>query len=255
MSELLEAHRPPVVLLDLRISLVTQRWLHLFVLLAETRNHIALRYFKPKGVQYVESCKISEFQHSLRYSAYMADSSTTSGITTTSSGERHIPASVRADGSVRKEIRVRPGYKPPEDVAVYRNRTAATWKTHGRDGVPGADFVELGGGKKKPSKEPVLRVRKAATSTLKDKNNDSAAGVPQQTKESVEQEPLDPEAEKEKEARKLSKKLRQARDLEQKKDKGASLLPEQFEKVIRINELIRQLEKLGFSADGEKKPE
>jgi partner of Y14 and mago protein len=31
------------------------------------------------------------------------------------------------------------------------------------------------------------------------------------------------------------------------------LLPEQFEKVIRINELIRQLDTLGFTADGEKK--
>jgi partner of Y14 and mago protein len=34
--------------------------------------------------------------------------------------ERYIPSSVRADGSKRKEIRVRPGYKPPEDVELYR---------------------------------------------------------------------------------------------------------------------------------------
>jgi partner of Y14 and mago protein len=31
------------------------------------------------------------------------------------------------------------------------------------------------------------------------------------------------------------------------------LLPEQFEKVIRISELIRQLDTLGFDAQGEKK--
>jgi partner of Y14 and mago protein len=66
---------------------------------------------------------------------------------------------------------------------------------------------------------------------------------------------VDPEAEKEKEAKKLVKKLRQARELKDKKEKGDALLPEQFEKVIRINELIRQLESLGFDAQGEKKTE
>lgn len=33
--------------------------------------------------------------------------------------ERVIPASVRADGSVRKERRVRTGYTPPDEVQVY----------------------------------------------------------------------------------------------------------------------------------------
>ena len=61
---------------------------------------------------------------------------------------------------------------------------------------------------------------------------------------------LDPEAEKEKLARNLKKKLRQARELREKKDKGENLLPEQFEKVIKIQELIRQLDSLGFDSDG-----
>ena len=65
--------------------------------------------------------------------------------------------------------------------------------------------------------------------------------------------PVDAEAEKEKQARNLKKKLRQARELREKKDKGENLLPEQFEKVIKINELIRQLDSLGFDAQGERK--
>ena len=64
---------------------------------------------------------------------------------------------------------------------------------------------------------------------------------------------VDSQTEKEKEAKKLAKKLRQARELKDKKEKGDTLLPEQFEKVIRINELIRQLDGLGFDANGEKK--
>lgn len=77
------------------------------------------------------------------------------------------------------------------------------------------------------------------------------AGAPA-TKEEPKEE-VDPEAEKEKKARALKKKLRQARDLREKKDHGESLLPEQFEKVIRMNELIRQLDALGFDAEGEKR--
>ena len=49
------------------------------------------------------------------------------------------------------------------------------------------------------------------------------------------------------------KKLRQAKELKDKKESGAALLPEQFEKVIKINELIRQLDTLGFGPDGEAK--
>ena len=64
------------------------------------------------------------------------------GITTSATGERHIPASTRADGSVRKEIRVRPGYRPPEDVEVYKNRTAEAWKNRGKGGVPGAEDLK-----------------------------------------------------------------------------------------------------------------
>ncbi|KAK9236739.1 hypothetical protein V1525DRAFT_406107 [Lipomyces kononenkoae] len=41
------------------------------------------------------------------------------GIMTTPKGERVIPASARKDGSMRKEIRIRPGFVPTEDVPRY----------------------------------------------------------------------------------------------------------------------------------------
>lgn len=168
---------------------------------------------------------------------------TKSGIAETETGDRHIPSSLRPDGTVRKEIRVRPGYRPPEDVEVYQNRTAAAWKARGSGGVPGAEYVE----KKlpKPTQKPLKpKATKDPASTTKDKP----------APEVKPEEPVDPEAEKEKEAKKLAKRLRQARELQQKKEEGGALLPEQFQKVIKINELIRQLEKLGFDAEGNKKP-
>ncbi len=68
-------------------------------------------------------------------------------------------------------------------------------------------------------------------------------------------EEVDPEVEKEKRARNLKKKLKQARELQSKKEGGESLLPEQIAKVIKINELIRELESLGFDSEGEPKAE
>lgn len=200
-----------------------------------------------------------------------------SGITTNAiTGERYIPSSVRADGSKRKEIRVRPGYKPPEDVELYKNRAAAAWKTRGRGGVPGAEALSSEEDKDKTAKPTVPASTPAATpataaSTKNAKRREAkrnakgtetteGKGVdsnnwraPPPKKEEPIPEPVDVEAENEKKARNLKKKLRQARDLREKKEQGEGLLPEQLDKVIKIQELVRQLDVLGFDSNGDKK--
>ncbi len=197
------------------------------------------------------------------------DSSTTkSGIIQSTDGERHIPSSTRADGSKRKEIKIRPGYKPPEDVEVYKNRTAEAWKTRGSGGVPGAAVVEDSESKasnKNAKRREARKKAKAAPDAPEDgekpsnelKPSVAASPTEAPTKEdwrpTAQPVEVDPEAEKEKQARNLRKKLWQARKLKEKKESGESLLPEQFEKVIKINELIRQLDSLGLDAYGEPK--
>jgi hypothetical protein len=47
---------------------------------------------------------------------------TNSGIQRLSNGSSVIPSSTRADGSVRREIKVKPGYKPPEEEPRQRRR-------------------------------------------------------------------------------------------------------------------------------------
>ncbi|KAJ9315095.1 hypothetical protein DTO271D3_4548 [Paecilomyces variotii] len=191
---------------------------------------------------------------------------TAAGITVDAvTGERVIPSSVRADGTKRREIRIRPGYRPPEDVELYKNRSAEAWKNRGKAGVPGAEGLgssdkaaeksTSAASNKNAKKREAKKRAKAATGDAAPSDN-AANGDPSKQEgqqHKAEEEPLDPEAEKEKKARALRKKLRQARDLRDKKDKGESLLPEQLEKVIKIQELIRQLNALGFDADGEKK--
>ncbi len=204
-----------------------------------------------------------------------SDSGSKSGIISTPDGERRIPASIRPDGSKRKEIKIRPGYKPPEDVEVYKNRTAEAWKTRGAGGVPGAAVLDAkedekpGGGKNAKRREARKKAKAAeegvdvkAKVNGESDNKDVPLDKSSLAKENWRPEapaakeaesPIDTEAEKEKQARNLKKKLRQAKELREKKNKGESLLPEQFEKVIKINELIRQLDSLGFDAQGERK--
>jgi partner of Y14 and mago protein len=192
-----------------------------------------------------------------------------SGITTGADGQRHIPSSIRADGSIRKEIKIRPGYRPPEDIEAYKNRTAEAWRNRSKGGIPGAETVDgektMGKENSAASKNAKRReARKRAAEKEKQKGvekeedepskvDDADCGEEAKSGQNGQVEAVDPEVENEKEARKLAKKLRQARELKDRKEKGDSLLPEQLEKVIRINELIRQLDALGFDGNGERK--
>jgi partner of Y14 and mago protein len=176
------------------------------------------------------------------------------GIVENNSGERHIPSSVRPDGTKRKEIKIRPGYKPPEDVEVYKNRTADAFKNRGSGGIPGAD------GLKDDKEEGSAASNKNAKRREARKKAKAAEEGGEKVKETEKkdggdkaEEVVDPEVEREKKARNLKKKLKQAKELKEKKEGGAALLPEQFAKVIKINELIRELDQLGFDAEGEPK--
>jgi partner of Y14 and mago len=193
-------------------------------------------------------------------------------------GERHVPSSTRADGSKRREIRIRPGYLPPEDVEVYKNRTAEAWKNRGSGGVPGAEGLERGGtsvrggasasDKNAKRREARRRAKEAAadsqagainaasldtfesdTPRILPLDDKTATGLPKLSAKQQTLIPVDPEVEKEKKGRNLKKKLRQARELHDRKDKGESLLPEQLEKAMKIQELIRQLDALGLDLD------
>lgn len=182
------------------------------------------------------------------------------GIIEDQTGERHIPSSVRPDGSKRKEIKIRPGYKPPEDVEVYKNRTAEGFRTRGSGGVPGAEGLkddEAGSSmaaNKNAKRREARKKAKAVENPVGGTGIDGEAVKGDARKDEPRKEdPVDPEVEREKKARNLKKKLKQAKELKEKKEGGAALLPEQFAKVIKINELIRELDALGFDSEGEPK--
>jgi partner of Y14 and mago len=204
----------------------------------------------------------------------------TSGIQTLPTGHSIIPSSLRPDGSTRKEIKVRPGYRPPEDQEKYRNRNVEARTNIGKGGIPGAEeaatSVKPVDEKNKNAKRREAARKKAAANAAAGENQTPDAGVkdlanglketqlePSET-DKLKQGWRDPTklatnkdadeaAEKEKKARNLKKKLRQARELKEKKEGGSELLPEQLAKVTKIQELIRDLDKLGYDADGQPK--
>ncbi len=242
------------------------------------------------------------------------DSTSKAGIVTLSTGERQIPSSERPDGSRRKEIKIRPGYRPPEDIETYKNRTAQAWRTRGGGGVPGAATLNDGDGKgrdaggmsgskasnKNAKRREARKKAKAGTGMTADGNEDGNANEDAEVESHVnnaeETEAKEEKQEKErvgqngatnghvvdavvgwqrfasrnkqqleeennsveattpeKQARKIQKKLRQARDLKEKLDGGQTLPPEQREKVGTIDQLVQQLEQLGFDGDGKPK--
>ncbi|EER41693.1 conserved hypothetical protein [Histoplasma capsulatum H143] len=162
-----------------------------------------------------------------------------SGITVNAlTGERHIPASTRADGSQRREIKIRPGYRPPEDIQVYKNRTAEAWKNRGKGGIPGAEGLgeesarsaaATAASNKNAKKREAKRRAKAVEgeNDLPTTSGKVEGGAPGKAKEKEnwrerkeEENPgadadvvHDAEVEKEKKLRNLRKKLRQAREL------------------------------------------
>ena len=189
--------------------------------------------------------------------------STNAGIVTDeNSGQRHIPESVRSDGSTRKAIKIRPGYRPAEDVEVYKNRTAEAFRERGqRLGIPGAasvkdeesDQTSSAANKNAKRREARKKAKVAADGEGDGEGEGAEQGKPKSQPPRVEE--LDPEAEREKKGRNLKKKLKQAKELQSKKEGGETLLPEQIAKVIKINELVRELAGLGFDAGGEPKVE
>ncbi|KAF4981248.1 hypothetical protein FZEAL_2912 [Fusarium zealandicum] len=182
----------------------------------------------------------------------MPSQPSTSGIVTDeSSGDREIPQSVRSDGSTRRAIKIRPGYRPPEDVEVYKNRTAEAFRDRGkRIGIPGAAGMKEDTSEQASAASNKNAKRREARKKAKGTTDGDDAAADAQTSKADE---VDPEIEREKKARNLKKKLKQAKDLKNKKEGGEALLPEQIAKVIKINELIRELDSLGFDAEGEPK--
>lgn len=154
-----------------------------------------------------------------------------SGILTTKSGERIIPASLRADGSVRPQRKIKQGYTPAEDVTAYKNERAESFRTHQyghKDYVPpGLAKVEASDAAKR------RRPKKPGQG-----GEGGVQGVPQM--EGIGQE--DPD----KKARALKKKIKAAQELKDRQAKGNKLEDSQIAKIGMLETFEKELAALNI---------
>ena len=180
-----------------------------------------------------------------------------SGIQTSADGQAFIPSSRRADGTTRKEIKVRPGYRPPEDVETYKSRTAETWRTKGSR-VPGTEELEVneqeGEAKGKNAKRREAARKKKEQEAVEEIENGVASlnvsGLPLQ-KNGVDAQVISvddaQEQERQKKIRNQLKKLRAVRELRAKKATGEKLTADQLVKISKEQEIVRDLTKLEYN--------
>ena len=178
-----------------------------------------------------------------------------SGIKTTSDGQSFIPSSRRADGSTRKEIKVRPGYKPPEDVETYKSRNAEALRSKSSY-VPGTEpepAEELGSDTKSKNAKRREAARKKKEMELNEHIGESlnieVSGL--QIKDKSEplttlNIPNDQDLERQKKIRNTLKKLKAVRELKAKKLAGEKLTTDQVVKMSKEQEILRDLAKLDY---------
>lgn len=187
---------------------------------------------------------------------------TNSGIRTTTDGTSYIPSSKRADGTTRKEIRVRPGWTPQEDVKTYKSRNAEAWRSRGSGGVPGAETTDqptdLPVGKSKNAKRRDAARKKTVAETDGAPTSESDAALNEsmgqvsigtkdhQLEETSSKDDQDAEMERQKKIRNQLKKLKAVRELRTKKANGDKLSPDQLMKLGKEAELLRDLKKMGY---------
>ncbi|KAJ9658878.1 hypothetical protein H2198_003448 [Neophaeococcomyces mojaviensis] len=183
-----------------------------------------------------------------------------SGIQTSADGQAFIPSSKRADGTTRKEIRIRPGYKPAEDVEKYKSRNVEAWRSRDASGVPGADTAaddkhEVEGKSKNAKRREAARRKKELESeqalddvqesvaNLQVNGNDQIA---RELGSHVDDQEQDMDAERQKKIRNQLKKLKAVKELKAKKAAGEKLTADQLIKISKEGELMKDLTKLHY---------
>ncbi|KAG0312660.1 hypothetical protein BGZ99_009332 [Dissophora globulifera] len=177
---------------------------------------------------------------------------------------RVIPVTRRPDGTYRKERKVRPGYTPPEDVAKYSNRVLDSARPALTPAIVAATSstpktkAQIKNDKRKAKRKDEATVTSEGSQSIELNKTDEAAdtGTDNADKSSTQSKiadvttttadadtaPVDPE----KRLRALNKKVKQAEQLKERQQKGEAMLPEQLEKISRLQELLVQIAELSL---------
>lgn len=191
--------------------------------------------------------------------------------------ERIIPATLRPDGTVRKQLKVRPGFTPQEDQQIFKGSRLAA-KTAPRP-IPGtvglaqqqqssstlpsstssssscpssSSGVKLSKNQKRNEKKRLQKLLGADSGGGHDEddniNDDGQSPQPNTSPSAATTITTTivptPEIPVEKKIKNLNKKLRQIDDLIEKRAQGEELLPEQLVKIQSKQEIEREIDEL-----------
>lgn len=120
----------------------------------------------------------------------MVENSLPSGAKEAIDGSKYVGGSVRADGTVRKTFKVRPGYTPPEDVPRYIPRKKREQTQESKSSSVSESNTET---KKIVATDNTESVTKVKPDTLTSNQADqNPTNKPNHKKESASKEPKDP---------------------------------------------------------------
>ncbi|KAI8912580.1 hypothetical protein EDD86DRAFT_201762 [Gorgonomyces haynaldii] len=152
--------------------------------------------------------------------------------------ENIIPASRRPDGTLRKEIKVRPGYVDP--LVKYSNSRLDRAKEP--VGIPGLTPKEP---KKKKINMDSMKQALESVEQPSQKKQPATEKTQPAVKQQVEQPVEDsPEKKREKRLKALNKKLRQIEQLEEKQAKGEELDKDQLLKLSQKSDVLQEISNL-----------
>jgi len=174
-----------------------------------------------------------------------------------------IPGSKRADGTMRKEIKVKAGYTPPEETK-YMGPAAKAAAAAGATGYPAADAAPekpripgfTGTGLEEPFQgkpAPKKKNRNRGNKNKGEKADEGEAAAAEETKDAPKKEEAkeDPKkdgpSETEKEIKKRNKKIREIDAL---LERGTPLSLEEQKKVDNKNTLVKEIKHLEKVAKG-----
>mmetsp|Transcript_15247 Transcript_15247/g.38475 ORF Transcript_15247/g.38475 Transcript_15247/m.38475 type:complete len:169 (-) Transcript_15247:573-1079(-) len=143
--------------------------------------------------------------------------------TVAETGEKIIASSRRPDGTLRKEIRVRAGYVPQDEVRRYESRAQILEKQRVAIGVVGANFE----GEEQKKKARRRKPKKKGGDEGDQKDQEPVLRVPG-TSEEIEQTEEEKVEQAKKRVRNLKKRIQQIEKLEQRVAQGENLEPEQL---------------------------
>ncbi|RIB00751.1 hypothetical protein C2G38_2129228 [Gigaspora rosea] len=198
------------------------------------------------------------------------DKAAPSGIVTTEANERVIPASRRADGTLRKERRVRPGFVPQEDIIRYKNKFVAEREPVSSPKVePPKTKSQKKNAKRNAKKKEGIKVIEGELETPANEENDQEIDqeIDQESDQEIDQlqnkmtnvkisseenrdsldttvitiEQLEATSKK---IKALEKKIRQIERIKEKETRGEVLLDEEKEKMNKLPQFIEELNTL-----------